>query len=561
MGAAWFTPFELIAERGALLQGRIGSYGDHTHAWKVDPALPKPTVFVENRYPRIASVIPVGAGYMADGDTCDAAGCPYGNPGWVSNGVRVLEWSDQGAGGAFGKLDEGQFVTCPPEQVSHYRCPDTPSVVSLTVRVDDVPEYTDTTTEPPTTFATADDPARTSDPFALTVWDVTIEGPDAAWRPRGGAEANSTPLNLEVKPNADHNGASMQANFSVTLSASSQFGYCLNRSYQDNRDSLPDLGFARPQGNWIIPDDGQSAETAAAALTATLTASSLDYGGWGSVTAWATGVFGMGAARDKRRPPSGPNVRYGCNIPWDEDGDHVADGHDNHVGENGYSGPNNTRDAEALRSTQIAGFRGDGFTVYEEYRGLFVQGAWRILNPTLAEVFVEDVHGLGTAGFNQTGLTIIFLAAADSQQNVVNWTSPAETRILQQWRIRLVNGGQHPLPTVFGEAVGGPNIPSQVTECRVYLDNIVEFAQDNPWFVPPGQAAAFVAFETHHMVSHELAHAVNVPHHPGEGPRVCYMQYFSGVFPPPAGSHTIYCTQAHDPNYNEVNRLLRLRGP
>jgi hypothetical protein len=99
-----------------------------------------------------------------------------------------VAWSDNGAGGQFGKIgQDGAFHKYPEEcsapEVSRYKTPTDPQVVSLQVTMDDQPW--DWEPGSGQLVQTADDPQQVSPPTKITVWDFTIEGPDAGWRPRG----------------------------------------------------------------------------------------------------------------------------------------------------------------------------------------------------------------------------------------------------------------------------------------------------------------------------------------------------------------------------------------
>ncbi len=247
---SFFTASLLIAA-GAFLISRprptVAQYGggSHTHNWSAEPLLVKPTLAVNPKYWRVGKVVPLNVTPATpnDYDTCQILTpmCPF-TGGTAGNTVEKTQWSDGVAGGQFGKMVGDQFQTCPAKDVTHYKTPDTPQVVSITVTWDDVATATEPNTNPPQTINTADDPAKTSDPEKFTVWDFTIEGPAAGWRPQGGAQPNSATLALQIRPAADHQTPPMPMNATVevALASSRVPGYCMNRQYADpNVEILP----------------------------------------------------------------------------------------------------------------------------------------------------------------------------------------------------------------------------------------------------------------------------------------------------------------------------------
>lgn len=121
-----------------------------------------------------------------DYDTCT------GQDGWCSfwynqaeNGIRFVSWSDNGAGGQFGYMENGVFVPSNDvNRISHYKTPATPGQVTLSLTVDDIPQAIDPATNQ--LIATADDPQKTGNK-EITVWKIErpLDGDKFAFGPDG----------------------------------------------------------------------------------------------------------------------------------------------------------------------------------------------------------------------------------------------------------------------------------------------------------------------------------------------------------------------------------------
>jgi hypothetical protein len=149
----------------------------HQHEWTEGTPIPKPIVVLfypgtsytatHLRCYEIASLVDVAS--ATDWDRCVAPGCPFPD-GWAADRKIRVSWSDNGAGGQFGTLDNnGNFVPLDPilnaEQITHYRAPwDRPGIVHITLEVDDAGLYYN------------DEPSVVNDPNNgnVTVWEFWI---------------------------------------------------------------------------------------------------------------------------------------------------------------------------------------------------------------------------------------------------------------------------------------------------------------------------------------------------------------------------------------------------
>jgi hypothetical protein len=527
----------------------------HSHNWVVDTPVTKPGVAITGYYFKPEQIIPVGGSNQGDRDKCTGTGvCSL--YGYSNQDCKWTAWSDGGAGGQFGRMNaSGQFETCAADLVSVYKCPLQPAVVSITLTMDDI---TNNPAKPG-----ADDPPVTSDPRKITVWDFTVEGPDASWRPTGGDNGNTTTLNIEIKPETNHEGASMGCKLHVQMTSSNYPGICTNGVNTTLTASRMDYAF-EPQANWAISDNGDQKNVVADlynfVTSASLTVKSYDYGGAATVVVTATaGPLANETARDKRQPVTSA-TRTQCPIPVDVDGDSIADGLDSNTvkntDENGMTGAK--RDDETIYTGNTN--KGDGLTDYDEYRGFVdANGSWTSTSRTDADVFIYDQNSLGTGNFSATGLTPHVYGGTDIPHvaGVINHYSPSQ--VVAQKRILLRDGGTSPnSPSEFGHRYPDPpghGPPSTTTECIVYTTTI------NSWINDPmnGFTGDLGALETKlktQTITHELAHSLDIRHHSPVGgtPLTCVMPYPTTTSLPVAGNHTNFCT-----TYPHLGTHMKLR--
>ena len=163
-------------------------------------------------------------GLVADKDycTCTDGVCSLNHEASEYQGT-VVDWTDGDAGGEFGKYDaQSQWVpmgeNCTAAQVTHYKAPDMPGVITVKCQVNDNPNAPLPPGGPPGPWAD-DDPACSSKEVDVTVYEFDISDTDDEWLPLGGTEDNSTTYTARIRPTTDHNSASMAKVITFTLAS------------------------------------------------------------------------------------------------------------------------------------------------------------------------------------------------------------------------------------------------------------------------------------------------------------------------------------------------------
>jgi len=163
------------------------------------------------------------------------------------------------------------------------------------------------------------------------------------------------------------------------------------------------------------------------------------------------------------------------------------------------SGVNELSDSDDDESKPVGdGSRGDGYTLYEEYRGWVENGRHIEGDPKTKDFLVRDEsEGLYVAGARKfgriTGLKVRYRFAKNEFSRVMNRNHADGPHLIDQHGVIIrTQAGQ----TGFAAARGGPSSPARI--------EFVAMAQDSAEW-DPGYLAATVA--------HELGHCVNIWHH------------------------------------------------
>ena len=242
---------------------------------------------------------------------------------------------------------------------------------------------------------------------------------------------------------------------------------------------------------------------------------SYDYGAYGDLT--ATLHKQEQDASDSQEPPSDT-----VSIPRDDNNNRIADGWQNDVSQN--------YDASADDETGPAGnnYPGDGFSVFEEYRGFRVGSGHRDTDPAKKDLFVysDCPDGLGTAKLPDI-FTVHRISEHDKRDDRRidhnSWGIPGSLLIGQKalWvekSTRIPQGllGRTSGPKEAKGTDGRPWTPYIIYHTRIYYDEINDFVIDlteppNPpegWTPSPSLISEMANF----TIAHEIGHALGLVH-------------------------------------------------
>jgi hypothetical protein len=309
------------------------------------------------------------------------------------------------------------------------------------------------------------------------------------WRPLGGPDSNTVSITAWIEPEEKLTGK-----FRFTLSEVTQEkGWCLNAG----SGTEPDLCFVPQQAGFDAPRAEGSTwiiETLETADRATVTIQASDCGAWGRLKA-EVNVDGTW-----RTCTTTTDGAASITLPLDKNGNRIADDW-----ENDWEVADRAANADKDLKPEDVGDPnepGDGFSLYEEYRGVKVGGRWTELVPHTREVFVRDEIGCGIGCFANLNLQVCLLEEDEyDAQRVVNFNRGYAT-LGPQKGIRLRSGTLAGNEGEVRPCVGSPNV---VTE--VVIDTSM---------IPAGETSFSLSANRASLIGHELAHAVNVMHHGNE---------------------------------------------
>ena len=210
------------------------------------------------------------------------------------------------------------------------------------------------------------------------------------WIPKGNVkepkEPGSDPLEVTITVHKKGDKRELrEANLKVSLPyVSKNKGVCGN--WPGNVGEEEGLRFRQKDFSGtegLLYKDRTHLETAAPVVDATFLVHSYDYGAWGTLRVTATDADGK-ALKVRVRGKDTPDL----DIPLDEDSNRIADAWER---EKTY-GRSNADDDETVAGQDS---KGDGLTLYNEYRGLAVPDGkggqeFRRLEPDVKEIFVLD---------------------------------------------------------------------------------------------------------------------------------------------------------------------------
>ncbi len=362
------------------------------------------------------------------------------------------------------------------------------------------------------------------DPIEVVELVLKPEGYDD-WRPRGGedekTEGSTNKMQAILRKRGD-GGAPPDVKMkrlAVELQGVSlEPGVCLNRPLEGAAES-PDLRFTEErnpgvtierEGRRLTKKGGEFAELA-------LENSAYDVGAWGTVTANATLTDGRFLKAVLDGDPSKQEVL----LPKRSPDSKIAD---KWKAERGVDGKKDTADDET--SPAGDGQPGDGLTLYEEYRGFYVEGRWAegddACDPMKKDLFIHNAIGAGVesgiATFRQSTELKVHDRLADDEKRpnrVVNFNSGTpRLHLVDQHCLELREGyyvetASRCMPE-DGSQFPGP--PKNTKEVRIYPPHLRLSGPQTQ--VRRGETYAIARVDR--TVAHELCHGLGVRHH-GEG--------------------------------------------
>jgi hypothetical protein len=332
-----------------------------------------------------------------------------------------------------------------------------------------------------------DPPLQVTVRWTLTPWQTEPDG-EATYEVENANQAPdpATPYVVKIK------WKGKVAMVRATLSGvSKEPGTCMNSAATDTD---PDLTIP-VQGKWDLEQQGDSTIArlevgGSQGGSASLQIDPADYGGWGRLKVevstngrWkAAKLVGTGATD--------------ISLPFDTDGNHIADAWEDKYGV--AAKPADSDDDDTPTGDGVR--KGDGLTLYEEYRGFMVGGKHTDTDPKIKDLFLADATGgrvaAGATLFESvsklkihTKMTLEELGDA----RIVNRNHAEGTHIVDQHGIPVVDGpagsDAEALAVDPGAGFGPPEKTAKIS-------------------LPTGAGSVEPA-----TVAHEIGHSVGIRHH------------------------------------------------
>jgi hypothetical protein len=402
--------------------------------------------------------------------------------------------------------------------------------------------------------------------------EVVVEIPDyEKWLPKGTKDEEKAGNTLEVKATLKtKDGSPLQEKarkFTFALvRVSHEPGVCMNYPAKPKKDPDPDLQFDRDaqQGLIVVDDKDQPVKTGLKARTnegahtqATAVVGAYDWGAYGEIRVTAVmpdkrEIIGY-LKTDKSRPfiliPKRKDRSFIADAwkeKWKKEVPNIfelADDDDTEddpgrLNKRAEPGPGTCRNRCDGHLRCLGGHKGDGLTLYEEYRGFYVGGKHRRTNPGKKDVFIHSRPGTNAGDGIMLFRTISGLAVHEGltkdeigPTQSVDFDSPgeevdqdaekSETVDQQVWVNANVSKQTPTRGAKFGILIsrvgrpgaavgyGYPGVPKKVA-----ISN--EFHPGDWHEIRTGKGAQILTNEYPTAIAHELLHCCNVAHH---GPR------------------------------------------
>ncbi len=248
-----------------------------------------------------------------------------------------------------------------------------------------------------------------------------------------------------------------------------------------------------PQGS------NQTAETPEGNYSeAEVVISSYDWGAWGTLKVTADLADGSTITGHLKGDPSRTNIF----LPKRQDNSKIADAWKDYWTRFGHDVTNLPDDDDSEDEPVGDGSKGDGLSLYEEYRGFHENGVHERGNPWLKDFFVVNEIGKkaqdGISVFE--GITRLKVRSELRKEELGNDRcincNHGYAHVVNQHGVRLTRGD---LSFTGGQTQPGPGTPGHVERIVIHLGRRL------------GSTSSRRLFD--HVIAHELLHSVNVWHH------------------------------------------------
>jgi len=360
-------------------------------------------------------------------------------------------------------------------------------------------------------------------PLGTELVDVVIDPPADydAWLPTAGESESTAGSRMEVTARLvtrDGRPSTRKAKkfvFELT-DVSSEPGTCMNFPLKDAAAG-PDLAFEPGVSRLKVTSDqslrGETAE--GSHLSATAIVSCFDFGAAGELKVTAEmddGESIVGYLRDDR-------TRSALPIPFRENGSRIAAAWLKTARATGLA------DGDDSENDPVGdGFRGDGLTLYEEYRGFVDRVGHRRVDPLKKELFVSDQLGDADAAFTHfekiTGFVVRLLPKETRDDRVINFNRSATSPQRCEQHLVILTGAKE--ATDFkSEFTGGSTVRESNGRKKVTPVSVKRIVVKTGADTVKALGEGDVPYRRI-VIVHELLHATGVDHH-GDG------DFLSGV--------------------------------
>lgn len=338
-------------------------------------------------------------------------------------------------------------------------------------------------------------------------WTLHVDGklsfvPDTSYKRWLPGQDNGKPRKLTVKVKMEPKNAgdpTPKGAFDLYLhNVSAVPGDCMNWP-ADNPSTEPDIKFSPDMpGVLIDPLDPTHATTTHDDLSEMdVIVETTDYGAWGELEVRCE-AMGLKA----KYADTGEEL---LRIPYDTNKNHIADAWED---DNGVKDKAAKSDEDATPAGD--GDPGDGLTIYEEYRGFYVDGKHLRTDPKVKDLFVANELGEDAVsgmqlleGMSQLKVHGKLTTAELGPDRIINRYNDAPSHVVDQHGLKIVASPVPGMSMARGTGPGTPKTCVQVEICTTLSD----------WkTVSRGKSKTTTDYKAV-IVAHELLHCCNVWHH------------------------------------------------